>query len=163
MQKCPYYSLPQMSFKFGQMAFGTLGLMFLNAWVALVYLIYSVVFNFLIMPLIMCKYCWYKFKETTIENGKTTKTKLPLDQWKELHLQNFISCAKKGGFNFFIIWFFPIVGIVISFFLGFSIFALLSLIGLVFVLVYMMNYTQRKDCSRCVIKDECHAGFGNRK
>ena len=162
MQECPYFTLPHMAFKFGQMAFGTLGLIFLNVWIALVYLIYSIVFNFLIMPLVMCKYCYYKLKETTIDNGKTVREKLPLDQWKESYLEKFVGCAKKWSFNFFIIWFFPIIGIVISFFLSFSIFALLSLISLIVVLAVMMNYTQRKDCSRCAIRNECHSSFGNK-
>lgn len=162
MQECPYYTLPHMAFKFGQMAFGTLGLIFLNVWVAVVYLIYSIVFNFLVMPLIMCKYCYYKLKETTIDNGKTTWKKLPLNQWKESYLKKFVGCAKKGSFNFFIIWFFPMVGIVISFFLSFSIVALLSLIGIIVVLAVMMIYTQRKDCPRCVIRDVCHSAFGKK-
>lgn len=161
MPECPYYSLPHMVFKFGQMALGTLGLIFLNLWVAVGYLIYSIVFNFLVMPLILCKYCYYKVKETTIDNntGKTTGKLLPKDKWKESYLKKFVACGKKGSFNYIIIWFFPIVGIVISFFLSFSIVALLSLIGFIVVMAVMMIYTNRKFCPTCAIKDECHSSW----
>ena len=162
MQECPYYTLPHMVFKFGQMAFGTLGLIFLNLWVAVGYLIYSIVFNFLVMPLILCKYCYYKLKETTIDNRKITGKRLPLDQWKESYLKKFVGCGKKGSFNFYIIWFFPVVGIVISFFLSFSIVALLSLIGIIVVLAVMIIYTQRKTCPTCAIRDECYSSFGKK-
>ena len=55
-QSCPLNkSFLQLVFKLGMMALTTVGLIFFNLWVSMVYLIYSVAFFFLIMPLTICK------------------------------------------------------------------------------------------------------------
>ena len=115
-QKCPYNKpVIQWVFRFALMALGIVGLLFLNVWVAVVYLIYYVVFFFLAMPLKHCQYCYYKIKETTIDrkNGKTIVKLLPIDKWKESYLKKHVNYGKKWGFNFFILWFLPIFLIVI--------------------------------------------------
>ena len=147
--------------KLALIALGTVGLYFLNLWIAVVYLIYSVVFYFLAMPLWHCQYCYYKVKVTAIDRktGKTIVKLLPVDKWKESYLKKHVDYAKKWGFNFFILWLAPIVLIGISFFLSFSIFALMSLIGFIVVLVVMLIYMKRKVCPTCAIVDECHASF----
>jgi len=88
------------------------------------------------MPLKHCQYCYFKVKETTTdrETGKTIVMLLPIEKWKKSYLKKHVDCGKKWGVNFMILWFLPIVLIIISFFLSFSIFALVSLIGFVVVL-----------------------------
>jgi membrane protein YdbS with pleckstrin-like domain len=160
--RCPFYkSALLMVLTLILIALGAIGIYYLNLWAALVYLIYSTVFYLVAMPLWHCQYCYYKVKETTKErnSGETIEKLLPLDQWKESYLEKHIGCAKKWGYNFFIIWLIPIVLIVISFFLNFSIVALISLIGFVAVLGGIYGYMRRKICTKCAIMEECHAAF----
>lgn len=160
--KCPFNrSILQVVFRLGLMALGTFGLTYFNLWVALVYLIYYIVFFFLLMPLMHCQYCYFCVKETTkdIETGRTIKNLLSVDKWKESYLKKHVDCGKKWSFNFIILWFLPIVLIVISFFLNFSIYALMSLIGFIVVLAGMLVHMKRKICPTCAIVEECHAAF----
>ena len=159
--RCPYNKPVLQLMKLGMTALGSLGLTFLNLWIAVVYLIYSLVFYFVAMPLWHCQYCYYKVKETTIDRktGKTIVKLLPKDKWKESYLKKHVDWGKKWGFNFFILWFLPIVLIGISLFLSFSIFALISLIGFIIVLVVMMIYVKQKVCPTCAIQEECHSSF----
>ena len=161
-QKCPFNnSVFQVVLRLSTMVLGTVGLYFLNIWVAVVYLIYYVVFFFLAMPLKHCQYCYYKVKETTIDKktGKTIGKLLSKEDWKECYLQKHVECGKRWGFNFFILWFLPIVLIIISFFLNFSISALLSLIGFIVVLAVSLIHMKLKVCPTCAIMEECHAAF----
>ena len=161
-QKCPFNRpVLQKVLRLCLMALGTAGLYFLNIWVSVVYLIYFVVFFFWAMPVKHCQYCYYKVKETTIdkENGKPIVKLLPKDKWKESYLNKHVACGKKWGFNFFILWFLPIVLIGISLFLSFSIFALIALIGFIVVLATMLIHMKWKVCPTCAIVDECHASF----
>ena len=161
-QECPpTKSVLQLVFRFGLMAFGTVGLIFLNLWVSLGYLIYSLGFYVLAYPLKSCQYWYYKVKETTIDRkkGKTIGKLLPIDKWSESYLQKHVDCGKTWGLNFFILWLIPIVLIGISFFLSFSRFALISLIGFIVVLVVMAIHMKRKICPTCAIVDECHTSF----
>jgi len=158
--KCPFNrSVLQIVVRLALMAFGTVGLYFLNIWVAVVYLIYYIMFFFLLMPLKHCQYCYYCIKETTIENGKTIKKLLPVDKWKESYLKKHVACGKKWSFNFIIIWFLPIVLIIISFFFNFSIFALICLIGFIVVLAVTLTHMRWKVCPTCAIMEECHSSF----
>jgi disulfide bond formation protein DsbB len=143
------------------MVFGTVGLIFLNLWVSLVYLIYSIGFNFLLYPTKHCQYCYYAVKESTIDSktGKTIKKLLPKEQWIESCLEKHVACGKKYGFNFFLIWLIPIVLIIVSFFFSFSIFAVIALIGFIIMLASMLTYTKKKICPTCVIVEECHSSF----
>ena len=156
-QKCPFNkSVLQVVLRIAMMVLGTVGLYFLNVWVAVVYLIYYVAFFFLAMPLKHCQYCYYKVKETTT-NGK--EGFLPVEKWKECYLKKHVDYGKKWSFNFFILWFLPIVLIIISFFLSFSIFALISLIGFIVMLAIMLTHMKRRVCPTCAIVEECHAAF----
>ena len=158
--KCPYNkSVFQWVLRLGLMALGTGGLLFLNLWVAVAYLIYYLVFFFLAMPLKHCQYCYYKIKETTLDSGKTNVKLLPIDEWKESYLEKHVDCGKKWGFNFFILWFLPIILINISLFLSFSIFALISLIGFIVVVAVTLIHMKWKVCPTCAIVDECHSSF----
>ena len=160
--KCPYNnSVLNTLLRLGLMALGTLGLAFFNIWVAVAYLIYAVLWNFLIFPTIHCKFCYYAVKETTTDGttGKSIKKLLSKDKWVESCLENHVECGKKWSKGFYILWFVPIILIIVSFFFSFSIFALLSLIGFIGVLAGMLYYTRQKICPKCVIVEECHSAF----
>ena len=160
--KCPYNkSILNWFFRLALMVLGTVGLLFFNLWVAVVYLIYFVGFNFWAMPVKHCQYCYYMVKESTTdkETGKTIVKLLPMDKWKESCLKEHVACGKKWGFNFFLTWLIPIVLISISFFFNFSLLALISLIGFIIVLAIMLYYTKKKICPKCAIVDDCHSSF----
>ena len=159
--KCPLYtSVQALSIILALIALGTLGIYFFDLWVAVGYLVYSIVFYFLVMPFTMCKYCYFRVKETTIDEdtGETTVKPLPLDIWRESYLQKHVD-QKYWATLAFIVWFAPIVLIAVSFFLYFSIFAVLPLIGVVVVVVGNYFYMIRKKCPKCAIKEECHSSF----
>jgi membrane protein YdbS with pleckstrin-like domain len=162
--KCPFYKPVPVLIILVLIALGTWGIYYLNLWVAVGYLIYSIIFYFLVMPLTMCKYCYYKVKETTIdeEKGKTFEELLSVDKWSELYLHKHVG-QKHWTWLMTIIWFLPIVLIVISFFLNFSIFALISLIGFIVVLAGNWLYMLRVKCPTCAIKEECHSSFGKQR
>ena len=160
--KCPFYKSGfQWVLRLVLMGLGTVGLYFFNLWVAVAYLIYSVLFNFLLFPTMHCQYCYYAVKKTTTDSttGKTIEKLLSKEQWKESCLEKHVECGKKWSKGFYILWFVPIILIIVSFFFSFSIFALLSLIGFISVLAGMLYYTRMKICPRCVIMEECHSSF----
>ena len=73
IQKCPYNkSVLVWVARLGLMALGTVGLTFLNMWVAVIYLLSSVVITFWIMPVMHCKYCFYSMSKAGADkkNGK---------------------------------------------------------------------------------------------
>jgi len=145
--KCPFYtSLQALSIILALITLGTVGIYFFNLWAAVGYLIYSILFYFLLMPFTMCKFCYFKVNETTV------------DKWRETYLEKHVG-QKNWVIFMVIVWFLPIVLIVISFFLDFSIFALLSLIGFIVVLVGNYFYMLRVKCPKCAIKEECHSSF----
>ena len=160
--KCPYNnSVIVLVFRVSLIAFGTVGLIFFNVWVAGVYLIYYVWFNLLVWPIKHCQYCYYKVKESTVDGktGKNTLALLPVDEWKETYLEKHVACAKKWFFHSYILWLGPIVFIPISFFLDFSVFALISLIGFIVVLAGTLLYVRFRVCPTCAFMEECHAAF----
>ena len=155
---CPFYkSVINVVLIIALIALGTVGLFFLNLWVAVGFLIYSILWYFLVMPIKHCQYCYYRVKETPIDSKKGKL--LPIDEWKESYLTKHVDCGKKWGFNFFITWFIPIVLICISFFFNYDIVALLSLIGFIVVLALMLIHVRWKVCPTCAIQEECHAAF----
>ena len=153
--KCSFYKPIRLSIILAMIAIGTWGISFLNIWVAVSYSIYSILFFFLALPLTICKYCYYKTKETTQTNEKL----LSVDKWRELYLEKWVSQGKKVRVFMGIIWLLPIVLIFVSFFLNFSLFALISLIGCIVVLGGNVIYMNRRVCPTCTIKDECHSSF----
>ncbi len=160
--KCPYYtSIINIGFVIALITLGTVGLLFLNLWVAVGYVIFSTLFYFLLMPLWHCQYCYYKVKDTSTESTKenTVEKLMAKDKWVETCLQKHVECGKKWSFSFVIILLLPIIGIIISFFLNFSIFALLSLICFVVIIALMAVYLKQKLCPKCAIMEECHTSF----
>ena len=158
--KCPFYKPVPLLIILVLIAFGTWGIYYLNLWAAVAYLIYSILYYFLAMPLTMCKYCYFKVKETTIdkEKGKTTEKLLSVDKWSESYLHKHVG-QKHWTWLMMIVWFLPIVLIAISFFRDFSIFALISLIGFIVVVVGNYFYMLRKKCPTYAIQEECHSSF----
>ena len=159
--KCPFYkSVQTILIILALITLGTVGIYFLNSWAAVGYFVYSILFYFLAMPLTICKYCYYKVKETTVdrETGNTIEKLLSVDKWRESFLHKHVG-QKHWTWLMTIIWFLPIVLIVISFFLNFSIFALISFIGFIVVLVGNYFYMLRKKCPTCAIQEECHSSF----
>ncbi|NVM27870.1 MAG: hypothetical protein HWN65_03420 [Candidatus Helarchaeota archaeon] len=154
--KCEFYTLVPLTFIFGLIALGTLGIYFLNLWAAVGYSIFSVVFYFVDMPLGMCKYCYYRVKDPSTE-GKTEQL-LPKDNWVASHLKLHAG-QKYWSYFMMIVWFLPPVLIIISFFLGFDIIALISLIGFVGVLAVSLINMRRNVCTKCAIKEECWSTF----
>ncbi|MFX0181906.1 MAG: hypothetical protein ACFE95_02390 [Candidatus Hodarchaeota archaeon] len=161
--KCPYNdSVVVLVSRLSVIALGTIGLSFLNVWASVVYLVYSIVFNLLVWPIIHCQYCYYKVKETTVDkvSGKSVQNPLPLDEWKETYLPKHVECGKKWGSpNLMILWLGPIVLITISFFISFSLYALLLLVGFIILLAVQLIYIRKKVCPTCVFMEECHAAF----
>ncbi|MHA2273438.1 MAG: hypothetical protein ACXACI_16405 [Candidatus Hodarchaeales archaeon] len=160
--KCPFNnSVVLLVLRLGVIALGTVGISFLNIWIAVVYLVFSFGFFFLVSPVKHCQYCYYKVKKPTIdsETGKTSQTLLPKDEWVESCLQTHVVNAKRWFSGYYLIVLIPIILIVISFFLDFSIFALFSLIGFIAALAGILAYTRWKICPNCAFMEECHAAF----
>ena len=89
---------------------------------------------------------------------KTIEKLLSVDKWSESHLHKHVG-QKNWVVLMVIIWFLPIVLIVISFFMDFSLFAVISLIGFTAVLVGNVFYMLRVKCPKCPIREECHSSF----
>jgi hypothetical protein len=161
--KCPYNnSVIVLVLRLGTVALGTMGISFFNVGVAVVYLTYSAIWNLFAWPVKHCKNCYYKVKTPPTVDDKTGKTiaeLLPVDEWKESYLQKHVACGKKWFFHSYILWLGPIVLIPISLFLGFSEFALISLIGFIVVLAGTLFYVRFRVCPTCAIMKECHAAF----
>ena len=155
--KCPFYRPIRLLIILAMIVIGSWGISFLNIWAAVSYAIYSILFFFLVLPLAICKYCYYKTKET----AQTIERLLSVDKWRELYLKKWVSQGKKVQIFMGIIWLLPIVLIFISFFLNFSLFALVSLFGCIVVLGGNVIYMNQRACPTCTIKDECHSSFEN--
>jgi hypothetical protein len=158
--KCPFYKPVPILIILMLISLGTLGIYYLNFWVSLGYLAFSIVFYFLVMPFTMCRHCYFKVKETTVdvESEKTSEQLLSVDQWSKSHLH--LHVQQKGwAFVMAIVWLSPIVLIGASLFLNFSIFALFSLIGFVGVLVGNYFFMVRIKCPTCPIQEQCHSAF----
>ena len=160
--KCPYNdSVIVFVLRLCLIAIGTSGLYILNFWIALVYLIYSFWFNIFVWPIKHCKYCYYKVKEITINTntGKKNMTLLQKDAWIKKNFEKHVNCAKKWFFHSYILWLGPILLIPISFFLDFSVYALVFLIGFLLVLTGTLLFVKYIVCPTCAFIDECHTAF----
>lgn len=73
-----------------------------------------------------CQYCYFYVRKTAV------------DKWAESYLEKHVDNGKKWVINFMIIWFLPIVLIVVTFFLNFSIYTLIPLIGFIIILAAMV-------------------------
>ena len=158
--KCPFYKPVPILIILVLIGFGTWGIYYFSSWVAISYLVYSILFYFLAMPFTMCKYCYFKIKDTAIdeEKEKDIEKLMTVDKWSGLYLHAHVG-QKHWTWLMTVIWFLPIVLIVISFFRDFSILALVSLIGFITVVVGNYFYMLRVKCPTCAIREECHSSF----
>ena len=153
--KCPFYRPVRLLIILAMIVVGSWVISFLNTWVSVSYSVYSVLLFFLVLPLTICKSCYYKTRET----AQTCERLLSVDKWREMHLKKWVSQGEKVRIFMGIIWLLPMVLIFISFFFNFSLFALLSLIGCIAVLGGNVLYMNQKVCPTCAINDECHSSF----
>ena len=159
--KCPFFgSATALAIIIGLIALGAVGISYLNSWAALGYLSYSVVFYFLVMPLTMCKYCYFKVTESTanVEKGVTTEKLMSVNQWSKSFLHMHVG-QKGWSYAMAIVWLAPIFLIGASLFLNFSLYALTALFGFVFVLVGNYFFMIRMKCPTCPIQEQCHSSF----
>ena len=150
--KCPFYKPVRLLIILAMIAIGTWGISFLNIWASASYFIYSILVFSLILPLTICKYCFYKTRMSI---------QFSITKWRELYLNKWVSKGKIVRIFMGIIWLLPIVLIFISFLMNFSFFGLLSLIGCIAMLGGNVIYMNHRVCSTCTIKDECHSSFEN--
>jgi len=158
--KCPFYKPVALLIILVLIALGTWGIYFLNLWVAVGYLIYSILYYFVVMPLTICKYCYFKVTETIIdeEKEKTTNKLLSVDNWTKSHLHMHVG-QKNWVMLMIIVWFLPIFLIIISFFRDFSPIAIIPLVSFIGVLVGNFFYMLRVKCPTCPIREQCHSSF----
>ena len=160
--KCPYYKPAPLLINLVIITLGTWGTYYFNIWTAVGYLIFSLLFYFLVMPLTICKYCYFKVTETTTDEGKekTTKKLLTIEEWGKSHLHKHVG-QKNWALLISIIWFLPVVLIVISFFMNttFWIYELIALIGFIAVVVGNFFYMIKIKCPKCPIQEQCHSAF----
>ena len=159
--KCPFFgSATALSIIMALIALGTIGISYLNFWVAVGYLSYSAVFYFLVMPLTMCKYCYFKVTDPTSndEKGETIEKLLSIDQWSKSLLHMHVG-QKGWSYAMAIVWLAPIFLIGASLFLNFSLFALTALFGFVVVLVGNYFFMVRLCTTTCPIQGQCQSSF----
>jgi 4-hydroxybenzoate polyprenyltransferase len=150
--KCPFYKPLPVFIILVLISFGTWGIYYLNFWVALGYLIYSMAFYFLLMPFTMCKYCYFKVKET-VEDDKSS-----VENWAKSGLHLHVG-QKNWTWAMFIVWALPMVLTIVSFFIDFSVFAVIALIGFVALVIGNYLFMVRVKCPSCPIREECHSSF----
>lgn len=158
--RCPFYKLIPVSIILVLIALGTWGIYYFNPWVALGYSIFSLLFYFLLMPFTICKHCYFKVIKTSIdeETGKTTKKLMSVDKWGKTLLHKHVG-QKNWVWPMFIIWFLPIVLIIISFFRNFDYLAIIALVGFTAVVVGNFIYMLKIKCPSCPIREYCHSAF----
>ncbi len=150
--KCPFYKPVRLLIILAMIVIGTWGISFLNIWLSVLYWLYSILVFGLILPLTICRNCFYKTK---------MEIQFSVAKWKELYSNKWVSQGKIIRVFMGIIWLFPIILIFISFFVNFSFFGLLSLIGCIAALGVNVIYMNHRVCSSCTIKSECHSSFEN--
>ena len=158
--RCPFYKLVPVSIIFALIALGTWGTYYLNLWAAVGYLVFSLLFYFLIMPFTICKYCYFKTKDTTLDKAqRETTEKLPsIEKWSKTLLHKHVG-QKNWVWPMFLIWISPVILIVVSFFRNFNYLAIIALVGFILVVVGNFFYMLKVKCPTCPIQEECHSSF----
>ena len=160
--KCPYNnSIVQWISRLGLIVIGTLGLYFVNIWVSVLYLFYSLGYHFLIMPIKHCKNCYYNTRTETLDlNKKVVVQLLPVNSWTESYLDKHVSCGHTWGApHLAILWFIPIVLLIILLVLNFSMYPLILLVLFIATLAIMGLHMKSRVCETCAIKEACHSSF----
>jgi hypothetical protein len=104
------------------------------------------------MPFTMCKYCYFKVRET-MEDDKSS-----VENWAKSGLHLHVG-QKNWSWAMFIVWVLPIVLAIVSFFIQFSLFAVIALIGFVTAVVGNYIFMVKVKCPECPIREECHSSF----
>lgn len=158
--RCPFYKPIPVLISLTFMAFGTWGIYYLNLWAAVGYLIYSLVFYFFIMPFTMCKHCYFRTKDTSVDKEQKDATeKLPsIEKWNKTLLHKHVG-QKNWVWLMFLVWILPIILTIVSFFLDFDYLAIIALVGFIIMLVCNFLYLIKIKCPSCPIQEECHSSF----
>jgi len=158
--KCPFYKPIPVLIILVMIALGTWGSYYLHLWAAVAYLIYSLLFYFLVMPLTMCKYCYFKAKETTTdeEKGEITEKLMTIDKWSKTLLHKHVG-QKNWSWVMFIVWILPVILIIVSFFRNFNYLAIIALVSFIVAVVGNFFYMLKVKCPTCPIREECHSSF----
>lgn len=158
--KCPFYKPIPVLIILVMIALGTWGSYYLHLWAAIAYLAFSLLFYFLVMPFTMCRYCYFKSKETTTdeENVKPTVKFMTVDKWSKTLLHKHVG-QKNWVWPMTVIWILPVVLIIVSFFRNYSYLAIIALIGFIIVVVGNFFYMLKVKCPTCPIREECHSSF----
>jgi hypothetical protein len=161
--RCPLYKPIPILIILVIIALGTWGIYYLNLWVAVAFLIYSLLFCFVLMPFTMCKHCYFRYVITSKdeETGETTKKLMSVDEWGKTLLHKHVS-QKPWSWAMFLIWFLPIILTIVGISLNYSTYGLIPLIplfSLIAVLVGNFFYMLKVKCPTCPIREECHSSF----
>lgn len=158
--KCPFYKPINLLIYIVLIAFGTWGTYYLNVWAAVAYPIYVLLFIFVLMPFTMCRFCYFRVKETATdeEKGKTMEKLLTVEGWSTSHLPKHVG-QKHWVWPMLLIWVVPIVLTIISFFKNFHYLTIIALVGFIAVLAGYFLYVIKIKCQSCPIREECHSSF----
>ncbi len=112
------------------------------------------------MPLTICKYCYFKVKDTAIDKKqlKTTEKLQSIEKWSKTLLHMHVG-QKNWVWLMLLIWLLRIVLIIISFFTNFSYLAIIALVVFIASLVGNYLHIVRIKCPSCTIREECHLSF----
>ena len=158
--RCPFYKPIPVLIILVLIALGTWGIYYFNQWVALGYAIFSLLFYFLLMPFTLCKHCYFKVIKTSIdeETGETTKKLMSVDKWGKTLLHKHVG-QKNWVWPMVLIWFLPVVLIIITLVRDFNYLPLIALIGFILVVVGNIFYMLKVKCPSCPIREQCHSSF----
>lgn len=158
--KCPFYEAVPVLIILLLVSLGTWGIFYFNSFIAFGYLIFSILFYFLIMPLTVCKYCYFSVSETVneLQTRNRGKKLLTVEAWSKSHLYKHVG-QKYWTILMMIVWFSPIIFTILSFFSNFSIFALIPLISFIGVLIGNYFFMLYVKCPKCPIREQCRSSF----
>ena len=108
----------------------------------------------------MCKHCYFKkiVISTDEETGQTIKELMPVKKWGETLLHLHVGQKHWAGVMF-LIWFLPVVLIIVSFFRNFNYLAIIALISFIATIVGNYFFMIKVKCPTCPIQEECHSSF----
>jgi hypothetical protein len=158
--RCPFYKLIPVLIILVIIALGTWGSYYLHLWAAVAYLVYSLLFYFVLMPLTMCKHCYFKIisASTDEETGKITMELMPVKEWGKTLLHKHVG-QKNWVWFMFLVWFLPVILIIVALVRSFNYLPLIALIAFIAAVVGNYFYMIKVKCPTCPIQEECHSSF----
>ncbi len=108
----------------------------------------------------MCKYCYFKTKDTSVDKEQKDATeKLPsIEKWSKTLLHKHVG-QKNWVWLMFLVWILPIILTIVSFFMDFDYLAIIALVGFIIMLVGNFLYLIKVKCPSCPIQEYCHSSF----